>query len=688
MNKKRIISALLILVMVLTAIPTIGLQAVAANGTVLYTVVSGKATKKKTVKAKKIKLNRSSITLADGKSVKLTYTLTPKKTTQKKVTWSTSNKTVAKVNKNGKVTAVKKGTATITVKVKGTNKKAKCKVTVLCNHKYKTITEKSTCVKKGCNYKKCQRCGATTGKTYQKLANHQFTETRVESTCTEDGYVEKKCKKCNKTIKEILKAGHDYKKTTVNATCTADGYISSVCQKCGDESKTILPAGHSYEIKTVPATCKTDGSITKTCLKCGDVITDVIKASGNDHIFTEQIEVKEPTCEVDGAIIYKCLNCSETKEVTLTKLQHDDQTVIADYQNATCSEDGYIDYPCQRKGCNYVRREILKTYGCKDNVLVDEKEATCLTDGYKIYQCLDCGNNHTNVIKATGHDMRYSSNVKATCRTYAYDIYKCLNCDHTEKRNFGTEYKHDGKYIDVHLRDNCLDVGYTEYVCRDCGAIYKKKHEYDVEDWEHEYEIDHYTIQPDCEHTGHAVFKCSLCGNEKEEDVEELHDYKITSSNLQYNYLECKLCGHESKEYNDQEYIIDLGNGETTTVVGHYDLEMADEIVELLNEYRVEKELWKLKKDDSLLESAQLRAVEITYSFSHTRPNGKSILSLHASGENIAKGYSDANDVMIVWKTSLGHNANMLGYYSSVGIGVFCLKYKFVYTLFFVQNFT
>lgn len=42
--------------------------------------------------------------------------------------WSSNKKKVAKVNKNGKITGVKAGKATITAKVDG--KTLKCKVTV------------------------------------------------------------------------------------------------------------------------------------------------------------------------------------------------------------------------------------------------------------------------------------------------------------------------------------------------------------------------------------------------------------------------------------------------------------------------------------------------------------------------------------------------------------------------------
>ncbi|MBQ7066877.1 MAG: Ig-like domain-containing protein [Lachnospiraceae bacterium] len=70
------------------------------------------------------KLNKKSLSLAKGTS----YTLKIKGVKKSKIKWSSSNQKVAKVNKNGKVTAKKKGTATITAKTAG--KTYRCKVTV------------------------------------------------------------------------------------------------------------------------------------------------------------------------------------------------------------------------------------------------------------------------------------------------------------------------------------------------------------------------------------------------------------------------------------------------------------------------------------------------------------------------------------------------------------------------------
>ena len=73
--------------------------------------------------AASIKLNKKTVYLAKGKTVKLKV-----KGTKAKVKWKSSNKKIATVSKSGKVKGKKTGKCTITAKVKG--KKLKCKVYV------------------------------------------------------------------------------------------------------------------------------------------------------------------------------------------------------------------------------------------------------------------------------------------------------------------------------------------------------------------------------------------------------------------------------------------------------------------------------------------------------------------------------------------------------------------------------
>lgn len=73
-----------------------------------------------------VKLSKSKATVVKGKTFKLKATVTPE---EQAVTWSTSNKKVATVDKNGKVKGIKGGTANITATT-ADGAKAVCKVTV------------------------------------------------------------------------------------------------------------------------------------------------------------------------------------------------------------------------------------------------------------------------------------------------------------------------------------------------------------------------------------------------------------------------------------------------------------------------------------------------------------------------------------------------------------------------------
>lgn len=81
----------------------------------------------KVIAVESITLDKAELTLVEGEDATLTTTVTPDNATDKTITWSTSNAEVATVV-DGKVTAIKEGTATITAKAG--EKEAACKVTV------------------------------------------------------------------------------------------------------------------------------------------------------------------------------------------------------------------------------------------------------------------------------------------------------------------------------------------------------------------------------------------------------------------------------------------------------------------------------------------------------------------------------------------------------------------------------
>ncbi|MDZ5000641.1 LPXTG cell wall anchor domain-containing protein, partial [Clostridium perfringens] len=110
------------------------------KATITVTTKDGnfKATSEITVKAKEVpvvkvtgvSIDKTSAELKVNETLELKATITPADATNKEVTWSSSDERVAKVDANGKVTAIGKGKAIITVTTKDGNFKATVEITV------------------------------------------------------------------------------------------------------------------------------------------------------------------------------------------------------------------------------------------------------------------------------------------------------------------------------------------------------------------------------------------------------------------------------------------------------------------------------------------------------------------------------------------------------------------------------
>jgi len=81
------------------------------------------------VNVESISLNKTTTTILEGGSETLSYIISPTDASNQNVTWTSSNKAVATVE-NGIVSAIKPGTAIITVTTEDGNKSASCTVTV------------------------------------------------------------------------------------------------------------------------------------------------------------------------------------------------------------------------------------------------------------------------------------------------------------------------------------------------------------------------------------------------------------------------------------------------------------------------------------------------------------------------------------------------------------------------------
>ncbi|MGM9568963.1 MAG: CAP domain-containing protein [Phascolarctobacterium sp.] len=98
------------------------------------------------------------------------------------------------------------------------------------------------------------------------------------------------------------------------------------------------------------------------------------------------------------------------------------------------------------------------------------------------------------------------------------------------------------------------------------------------------------------------------------------------------------------------------------------------QVLDLVNKERAKVGARPLRLSSELQSAAMLRAREITQVMSHTRPNGKSCMTVLKSpwgaGENIAGGNETPEEVVQSWMDSPGHRRNILyPRFNKLGVG-------------------
>lgn len=83
----------------------------------------------------------------------------------------------------------------------------------------------------------------------------------------------------------------------------------------------------------------------------------------------------------------------------------------------------------------------------------------------------------------------------------------------------------------------------------------------------------------------------------------------------------------------------------------------------MINEERERAGLNPLNWDSNLESTSDVRAIECSKEFSHTRPNGDPWYTVNSEimgGENLAFGYTNAGEVVSGWMNSVTHRENIL----------------------------
>ena len=195
------------------------------------------------VPATGVELNKNNIDIFENGTETLAVTVSPEDAGDKSVVWSSSNNTIVTVDQKGMITAVKAGTATITVKSNDGGYTAACTVTVshAWNEKY-TVDCDATCSEEGAESIHCSVCNAIDATTVRSIPkkehNYGAWSITEEATCTQEGSKEKVCADCEDKVTETIPAtGHTWNEDyTVDkqATYTEEGSESIHCSVCGE----------------------------------------------------------------------------------------------------------------------------------------------------------------------------------------------------------------------------------------------------------------------------------------------------------------------------------------------------------------------------------------------------------------------------------------------------------------------
>ena len=272
-------------------------------------IATCKVTVKKGVLSKSIKLNKSKLTIDDGKSYTLKAIFNPTNTTTKTCTWTSSNKKVVKVSSKGVITAVGPGTATITCKTKDTGKTAKCTVTV------KKVTPTSVVLDKS-SYQ------VAYGKTLQLKATVYPTNSSDQSlvwTSSNPKYVKVSSSgkvtglKAGKTVTITVKT------KSGNKVDTCKVYVGEVDVSGVKLNKTsaTLGSGSTLQLKaTVSPSTATNKNV-----KWKSSNTSVVKVSSSGKVTAVANGTALVSCiTVDGEFVAICKITVKTVEVMGVKL--------------------------------------------------------------------------------------------------------------------------------------------------------------------------------------------------------------------------------------------------------------------------------------------------------------------------------------------------------------------------------
>lgn len=474
-----------------------------AMGIAVMNVSEAEAAKKilpKKIKLRGVSAEKTGICVKVNEKEKILYTVTPKKATNKKVVFSSSNKKVAKVTSKGVVKGVKEGTATITLRAKAKKTvKAKVKVTVS-----QEVVKNTTSVK---SYQSSAPIVAPVGIEYVESQVTAYLASNTNTGALTEIVL---------SMTELeIPAGESYQLNANLVPATADAKISwSVSPRGGinvysnggiyvtEDTPIGTEAIITAQSGSISATCKVtvvqglcehdwdydededwaivqapecmvEGVERSTCTKCQKIRERAVPALG--HKWGIGRTITEPTCVEAGEKEETCQNtgCGETRIVVVKPNGHTWVTAGTVVEEPTCAKAGKKEFTCISSGCEVIKVEAIPAVGHTWNAGEITKSPTCTTKGSRSYQCVieGCGGTKKETIPAIGHTWTYGEITRQpTCTVDGIREMTCETCGDTDKEKL-PKLGHDDDAGVVTQEATCEDAGHTSYTCNRCSRV-------------------------------------------------------------------------------------------------------------------------------------------------------------------------------------------------------------------------
>ena len=310
----------------------------------------------------------------------------------------------------------------------------------------------------------------------QETHTHSYTSVVTAPTCENKGYTTHICSCEDSYVDSYVDAlGHNYVGTvSKSATCTEKGTTTYKCSRCAASytEDDIAALGHDYddEVITKP-TCKEEGLMSHTCSRCADNYTEAIPAKGHNYDNPVWVTTVSATCASEGEQAGYCPDCGDLIKTRSTKaLGHEIGKWVVSVQ-PTCTSAGEEQCYCSRCG-EVIDSRAIKALGHDEGTWVVTKKATCIDEGEEVCFCTRCGKAiDERKTDALGHDEGvWKIDFEPTADHDGQMSLYCTRCNCVLESKTFKRHKHVEGYRETVIEPTCTTEGEGGVFCAECGA--------------------------------------------------------------------------------------------------------------------------------------------------------------------------------------------------------------------------